>query len=45
MFVGIIAHVPEVFTGLVGVAFIVASLYSSIRHKRANNRAAALASE
>ena len=27
-------HVPEVFTGLVGVAFIVASLWSSIRHKK-----------
>jgi hypothetical protein len=27
-------HIPEVFTGLVGVAFIVASLWSSIRHKK-----------
>jgi hypothetical protein len=27
-------HVPEVFTGLIGVAFIVASLWSSIRHKK-----------
>ncbi len=27
-------HVPEVFTGLIGVAFIAASLWSSIRHKR-----------
>ncbi|WP_028100906.1 DUF475 domain-containing protein [Pseudoduganella violaceinigra] len=26
-------HIPEVVTGLVGVAFIVASLWSSIRHK------------
>jgi len=41
MFVGIVAHVPEVLTGLIGVAFIVASLLSSIRHKRANARAAA----
>ena len=41
MFVGIIEHVPEVLTGLIGVAFIVASLISSIRHKRANGRAAA----
>jgi hypothetical protein len=46
MFVGIIAHVPEVVTGLIGVAFIAASLFSSIRHKRANGRApASLASE
>lgn len=34
-------HVPELFTGLAGVAFIVASLYSSIRHK---NRPAGAAS-
>ncbi len=27
-------HVPEVFTGLVGVAFIAASLWSSVRYKR-----------
>jgi uncharacterized protein len=27
-------HVPEVFTGLIGVAFIAASLWSSIRYKR-----------
>jgi hypothetical protein len=27
-------HVPELFTGLIGVAFIVASLWSSIRHRR-----------
>jgi len=27
-------HIPELFTGLVGVAFIVASLYSSVRHKK-----------
>ncbi|WP_426337086.1 DUF475 domain-containing protein [Pseudoduganella sp. R-31] len=27
-------HIPEVITGLIGVAFIVASLWSSIRHKR-----------
>ena len=27
-------HVPEVVTGLTGVAFIVASLYSSIRHRK-----------
>jgi hypothetical protein len=27
-------HIPELFTGLIGVAFIVASLWSSIRHKK-----------
>ncbi len=27
-------HVPELFTGLIGVAFIVASLWSSIRHRK-----------
>lgn len=27
-------HIPEVFTGLIGVAFILASLWSSIRHRR-----------
>jgi hypothetical protein len=27
-------HIPEIFTGLVGVAFIVASLWSSIRYKK-----------
>jgi hypothetical protein len=27
-------HVPELFTGLIGVAFIVASLWSSVRHKK-----------
>ena len=27
-------HVPEVFTGLIGVAFIAASLWSSVRYKR-----------
>jgi hypothetical protein len=27
-------HVPEVFTGLIGVAFILASLWSSVRYKR-----------
>jgi hypothetical protein len=31
-------HIPEVFTGLVGVAFIVASLWSSIRHKKEQQR-------
>ncbi|HEY1044062.1 MAG TPA: DUF475 domain-containing protein [Telluria sp.] len=27
-------HIPEIFTGLIGVAFIVASLWSSIRYKK-----------
>jgi hypothetical protein len=27
-------HVPEIFTGLIGVAFIAASVWSSIRHRR-----------
>ena len=27
-------EIPEIFTGLIGVAFIVASLWSSIRHKK-----------
>lgn len=27
-------HVPELFTGLIGVAFIVASLWSSLRYKK-----------
>lgn len=27
-------HVPEIFTGLIGVAFIVASLWSSLRHRK-----------
>jgi len=27
-------HIPEIFTGLIGVAFIVASLWSSVRHKK-----------
>jgi hypothetical protein len=35
-------HIPEIFTGLVGVAFIGASLWSSIRHRR-KNEALALA--
>jgi hypothetical protein len=27
-------HVPEIFTGLIGVAFIAASVWSSVRHRR-----------
>jgi hypothetical protein len=36
MFASMKYHVPEIFTGLIGVAFIVASLWSSIKHKRQN---------
>jgi hypothetical protein len=34
-------HIPELFTGLVGVAFIAASLWSSIRYKKQELRVAA----
>lgn len=34
MIVGTVAHVPEVITGLIGIAFIAASILSSIRHNR-----------
>lgn len=34
MFASIKYHIPEIFTGLIGVAFIAASLWSSIRHRR-----------
>lgn len=34
MFASMKYHIPEIFTGLIGVAFIVASLRSSIKHKR-----------
>ncbi|MFT5644459.1 MAG: hypothetical protein ACI83P_002016 [Janthinobacterium sp.] len=34
MLVSMKFHVPELFTGLIGVAFIMASLWSSIRYKR-----------
>ena len=27
-------HIPEVFTGLIGIAFIAASLWSSLKHKK-----------
>ncbi len=35
MFASVKYHVPELVTGLLGVAFIVASLWSSIRHRDA----------
>lgn len=34
-------HIPELFTGLIGVAFIVASLWSSLRHRKQEQLAAA----
>lgn len=34
MLVSMKYHVPELVTGFIGVAFIVASLWSSVRHKR-----------
>jgi hypothetical protein len=27
-------HIPEIFTGLIGVAFIAASIWSSVRHRK-----------
>jgi hypothetical protein len=35
MFASIKYHIPELFTGLVGVSFIFASLWSSIKHQNA----------
>ena len=34
MILGTVVHVSEVFTGLIGVAFIAASVWSSVRHQR-----------
>lgn len=39
MFVSIYQHVPELFTGLVGVGFIVAAVISSIMYKRKHAKA------
>jgi hypothetical protein len=36
-------HIPELFTGLIGVAFIGASLWSSVRHRRKQEAAVAIA--
>ncbi|MFZ6818409.1 DUF475 domain-containing protein [Undibacterium sp. Ji22W] len=38
MFASIKFHIPEIFTGLIGVTFIAASLWSSIRHKRLHQK-------
>ena len=35
-------HIPEIFTGLIGVAFILASLWSSIRHKKKHGAVSAI---
>ena len=35
-------HIPEIFTGLVGVAFIAASLWSSVRHRNRESNAVAI---
>jgi uncharacterized protein len=40
MFYSIHAHVPELFTGLVGVGFIIAALFSSIIYKRKQEKSA-----
>lgn len=34
MIVGTVSHVPEVITGLIGIGFIAASIYSSVRYNR-----------
>jgi hypothetical protein len=36
MLAGIVMHIPEIVTGLIGVAFIALALVSSVRHKRRN---------
>lgn len=36
-------HVPEIFTGLIGVAFIAASVWSSVRHRRKHAATEAIA--
>ena len=36
-------HVPEIFTGLIGVAFIAASVWSSVRHRRKQEAEVAIA--
>jgi hypothetical protein len=37
MIASIKIHVPEVLTGLIGVGFIGAAIYASIRHRRHEN--------
>lgn len=43
MFVSMKVHVPELVTGLIGVAFIVASVWSSLRYRRLQGDDAAAA--
>jgi len=38
MFASIKYHIPEIFTGLIGVAFIIASLWSSIQHRKSESK-------
>ena len=40
MFASVKYHIPEWFTGLSGVAFILVSLWSSLRHTARRQRAA-----
>ncbi|MEJ7137445.1 DUF475 domain-containing protein [Amphibiibacter pelophylacis] len=40
MLIGTVQHVPEVLTGLIGVAFIAASVWSSIRYRKKQEAAA-----
>lgn len=37
MIIGSIAHVPEIITGLIGVGFIAASVWSSLRYRKQNS--------
>lgn len=40
MFAGTVRHIPEVFTGLIGAAFIAAALWSSVQYnKKINSKA------
>jgi hypothetical protein len=41
MFITMKFHVPEIITGLIGIAFIVASVISSLRYRREQEAAAA----
>ncbi len=43
MLAGTVAHVPEVITGLIGVSFIGASIWSSVLYRRANPESVTLA--
>jgi hypothetical protein len=36
MFLSMGYHIPEVITGLIGVTFILASIWSSLNHRRQN---------